>query len=72
MEDEEVTDRAPLSDHEVLVCIVTAFLIREGGRTMFSVAEWEAAVEREGSLYFSRGDEDDPMQVALMTKTRMT
>ena len=57
-----------LTDHEVLVTIVTAYLIRDGGHTTFSKDEWEEAVEHDGSLYFNRKDEEDPMTVALMRR----
>lgn len=53
-------------DKAVLTTLVTAFLIREGGRCSFTAKEWEEAIEHSGSLFINRKDSDDPMQVALM------
>ena len=58
-----------MNDNAVLATIVTAFLIRDGGRTLFSAAEWDQAIEHEGSLYVHRDEPGEPMQVALMQKT---
>jgi hypothetical protein len=59
-----------LLEHGVLVTIVTAYLIRDGGSTYFSPAEWEAAAIHSGSLYFNRNDDEHPMLVALMNRIR--
>jgi hypothetical protein len=54
---------------DVLLAItVAAFLIRTGGRTVFTPDEWEAATERASSMYIHRDGPDRPVQVFLMPK----
>lgn len=58
-----------LNDNAVLAVVVTAFLIREGGSIRFTASEWDAAIEHEGSLYIHRDEPQEPMLVALMTRS---
>lgn len=50
------SDRVP-SDNAVLATLATAFLIKEGGKVMFSAEEWQQAIEHEATLWVAKEDE---------------
>lgn len=55
------------SDLSALATIATAFMIRDGGKVVFSEAEWEAAIAHESTLYVAK-QTDGPIVVVLIPK----
>jgi hypothetical protein len=57
-----------VSDNAFLATAITALLIRQGGRTVFSAEEWKKAIEHEGTLYLHRNDEKEEVLVVLLPR----
>lgn len=56
------------TDKAVLATVVTALLIREGGRVLLTPKEWQVALDHSGSLFMHRDDEDRDVLVVLMPR----
>lgn len=59
---------AALDDEVLLATVVTALLIRLGGRTVITYEEWLRAVEADNTLWMHREGEDRPIEVVLLPK----
>jgi hypothetical protein len=59
---------AEVTDNALLATVVTALLIREGGRVVFSEIEWRQAIDHDSTLYLHREKEGDDIAVVLMTQ----
>lgn len=55
-----------LSDEGVLAMLVTAWLIRDGGKTMFTGVEVIQAIEDRSTLFVHRDEETGQMEVMLV------
>lgn len=58
-------------DDALIAIVVTAFLIRSGGRVEFSPTEWETAVKRASTMYCHREGPEENVLVVLMPKEPM-
>lgn len=62
------TETVPSIDDAVLATLVTALLVRLGGKTVLTNEEWEQAIEHQGTLWVNRTT--DVVQVVLMAPSR--
>ena len=53
-------------DMAALATVVTALLIRLGGKAELTPKEWTDAIEHKGSMFILRSSKEDPVSVMLM------